>query len=389
MGRKNRRLTVAYVNRATSGRHYDAGGHGLILRVTPTGSRRWTWRGTVRGRTIELGLGSTTYVSLREARERAFEYRRLSLSGVDPRIHNRASLTFGEAFERVIQIQRRSWKSGSSTEAGWRQTGRSYMATLMDRPVADVQATDVLAVVMPIWFDKHITASRVLRRISTVLKWAVAEGLRSDDPCPAVRAALPRRSGGTSHHRAIHHSELGSALRRIDASPAWPGTRLAIRFLALTAARSGEVRGATWSDLDLEARVWTVPGSKTKTGREHRVPLSRQAIDIVQQAGTLSSARTLVFPGKKAGHPVSRTTIAKLFRGLGLPGTPHGLRSSFRSWAAETDVRREVAELALGHVVRNHVEAAYQRSDLLEQRREVMQAWADLICRDCQLISRP
>lgn len=383
MSRKNRRLTVAYVKRAAPGRHYDAGGHGLILRVTPTGSRRWTWRGTVRGRTIELGLGGTTYVSLREARERAFEYRRLSLSGVDPRIHNQASLTFGEAFERVIRIQRRSWKSGSTTEEGWRQTARSHMATLLDRPVADIQATDVLAVVMPIWSDKHITANRVLRRISAVLKWAVAAGLRSDDPCPAVRAALPRRSQRTTHHRAIHHSELGRALKRIDASPAWPGTRLAISFLALTAARSGEVRGATWSEIDLEARLWTVSGSRTKTGRKHRIPLSGQAIEIVRRARTLSNGRTLVFPGKRAGHPVSRTTIAKLFRGLDLPGTPHGLRSSFRSWAAETDVRREVAEQALGHVVRSQTEAAYQRSDLLEQRREVMQAWADLIRSDC------
>ena len=383
MSRKNRRLTVAYVKRAAPGRHYDAGGHGLILRVTPTGSRRWTWRGTVRGRTIELGLGGTTYVSLREARERAFEYRRLSLSGVDPRVHNQASLTFGEAFERVIRIQRRSWKSGSTTEEGWRQTARSHMATLLDRPVADIQATDVLAVVMPIWSDKHITANRVLRRISAVLKWAVAAGLRSDDPCPAVRAALPRRSQRTTHHRAIHHSELGRALKRIDASPAWPGTRLAISFLALTAARSGEVRGATWSEIDLEARLWTVSGSRTKTGRKHRIPLSGQAIEIVRRARTLSNGRTLVFPGKRAGHPVSRTTIAKLFRGLDLPGTPHGLRSSFRSWAAETDVRREVAEQALGHVVRSQTEAAYQRSDLLEQRREVMQAWADLIRSDC------
>lgn len=383
MSRKNRRLTVAYVKRAAPGRHYDAGGHGLILRVTPTGSRRWTWRGTVRGRTIELGLGSTTYVSLREARERAFEYRRLSLSGVDPRIHNQASLTFGEAFERVIRIQRRSWKGGSTTEEGWRQTARSHMATLLDRPVADIQATDVLAVVMPIWSDKYITANRVLRRISAVLKWAVAAGLRSDDPCPAVRAALPRRSQRTTHHRAIHHSELGRALKRIDASPAWPGTRLAISFLALTAARSAEVRGARWSEIDLEARVWTVSGSRTKTGRKHRVPLSGQAVEIVRRARTLSNGRTLVFPGKRAGHPVSRTTIAKLFRGLDLPGTPHGLRSSFRSWAAETDVRREVAEQALGHVVRSQTEAAYQRSDLLEQRREVMQAWADLIRSDC------
>ena len=383
MSRKNRRLTVAYIKRASPGRHYDAGGHGLILRVTPTGSRRWTWRGTVRGRTIELGLGSTTYVSLREARERAFEYRRLSLSGVDPRIHNQASLTFGEAFERVIRIQRRSWKGGSTTEEGWRQTARSHMATLLDRPVADIQATDVLAVVMPIWSDKYITANRVLRRISAVLKWAVAAGLRSDDPCPAVRAALPRRSQRTTHHRAIHHSELGRALKRIDASPAWPGTRLAISFLALTAARSAEVRGARWSEIDLEARVWTVSGSRTKTGRKHRVPLSGQAVEIVRRARTLSNGRTLVFPGKRAGHPVSRTTIAKLFRGLDLPGTPHGLRSSFRSWAAETDVRREVAEQALGHVVRSQTEAAYQRSDLLEQRREVMQAWADLIRSDC------
>lgn len=379
MGRKNRRLTVAYVKAAAPGRHYDAGGHGLILRVTPAGSRRWTWRGTVRGRTVELGLGSAIYVSLREARERAFEYRRLSVSGIDPRVQNHAGLTFGEAFERVVDIQRRSWKEGSSTEAGWRQTGRDYMSAFANRPVADIRAADMLAVVLPIWLEKNSTADRVLRRISTVLKWAVAEGLRHDDPSPAVRAALPRKNSTTKHRRSIPHAELGGALEQVEKKESWLGIRLAIRFLALTATRSGEVRGATWKELDLERKVWFIPGARTKTGRGHRIPLSGQALDVIRRARPLGSGQGLVFPGKMAGRPIGRTTMAKLFHGLDLPGTPHGLRSSFRSWAAETDVRREVAEQALGHVVRGQVEAAYQRSDLLEQRREVMQAWADHI----------
>lgn len=377
MSRKNRRLTVAYVKTAGPGRHYDASGHGLILRVTSSRSRRWTWRGTVRGRTIELGLGSATYVSLREARERAFEYRRLSLSGIDPRIHARASLTFREAFDRVVEIQRRSWKKGSSTENGWRHTARAYMAPILDRPVADVEATDVLPLVLPIWLEKRATADSVLRRISTVLKWAIAEGLRSDDPCPAVRAALPRQNGRSKHHRSIPHTELRRALELIENARALPGTRLAVRFLALTATRSGEVLGAVWAEADVAARLWTVPGSRTKTRREHRVPLSRQAIHVLEEARSLSGGDGLVFRGQDPCGPVSRTTMSKLFRILDLPGTPHGLRSSFRSWAAETEVRREVAEQALGHVVRSQVEAAYQRSDLLEQRREVMQAWAD------------
>ncbi|MCY3963828.1 MAG: tyrosine-type recombinase/integrase [Acidobacteria bacterium] len=372
-------MTVAYVRAARSGRHYDGGGHGLILRVTPTGAKRWTWRGTVRGRAVELGLGSVRYVTLREARERAFEYRRLSVSGIDPRVKNRAGLSFGEALERVIEIQRRSWKKGSSTEAGWRQTARAYMPALLDRPVADVQASDVLAVVLPIWLEKHATADRVLRRVSTVLKWAVAEGLRDDDPCPPVRAALPRRTGLTRHHRAIPHAELGDALERVQSSRAAVGTKLAVRFLTLTAARTGEVRLARWGEISTEAAVWCIPGPRTKTGRDHRIPLSRQAIEVLERAGTLTGGEGLVFNGQRAGRPVADRTIGKLFRDLDLSGTPHGLRSSFRSWAAETDVRREVAEQALGHVVRNQVEAAYQRSDLLEQRREVMQAWADAV----------
>ena len=172
------------------------------------------------------------------------------------------------------------------------------MAALLERPVAALQATDVLAVVMPIWLEKHTTADRVLRRISTVLKWAVAEGLRRDDPCPAVRAALPRKKSVAKHHRSIPHMELGRALERINDCDASTGTKLVVRLLALTAVRTAEVRLANWDEVDLETDTWVIAGSRTKTAREHRVPLSRQAIEVLEKARPLSGGRSLVFPGR-------------------------------------------------------------------------------------------
>ena len=227
----------------------------------------------------------------------------------------------------------------------------------------------------PLWADKAETARRLKGRISAVLRWAVAQQYRPDDPTAAVAAALPSNNGHRGHFAALAHSDIPAALATIDSSAALPATKLVIRFLALTATRSGEARDATWSEIDTNTATWEIPAARTKTRKLHRVPLSTQALTILAEARQLGHTSDLVFPGP-TGRALTSEALSKLFRGLAISGTPHGLRSSFRSWAAETGVVRELAEAALGHTVRG-VEGAYQRSDLLHPRRPLMQHWAD------------
>ena len=249
------------------------------------------------------------------------------------------------------------------------------------KPVGEVTTADVLAVLTPIWSEKPETARRVRQRIGTVMKWAVAEGYREDDPAgAAISAALPKGNGTkTAHQRALPFAKVGEALAKVRASQAWPATKLAFEFLVLTAARSGEIRGAKWTEVDTEARTWTVPASRTKTGTEHRVPLSPRAVAVLAEARELSDRSGLMFPSPR-GKVLSDNTLSKLLRELGVPGTPHGFRSSFRDWAAEcTDADHAVMELSLGHAVGSQVERAYARSDLFDRRRGLMEAWAEYI----------
>ena len=376
-------LTARFVATATKpGRYREGpGGHGLGLLVTPTGARCWFQRISIRGKVCELGLGGYPLVTLAEARNKAFENRKLARAGGDPlALKRRADVpTFAEAAGRVHAIHLPSWRNARHA-ASWLTCLREYaFPRIGDRPVSDVTAQDVMAVLLPIWHSRAETARRVRQRIGTVMKWAIAEGFRTDNPAgEAIGAALPRNNGngGPRHHRALPYGEVAGALATVRASGAGMSTRLAFEFLVLTAARSGEVRLATWDEIDMDAATWTVPGERMKAGRDHRVPLSDRALAILDEARVLRDATNLAFPGTRRG-PLSDMTLSKLLRDLGIDAVPHGFRSSFRDWAGEcTNFPREVCEAALAHVNPNKVEAAYARSDLFAKRRELMEWWA-------------
>ena len=217
----------------------------------------------------------------------------------------------------------------------------------------------------------------VRQRIGAIMRWAVAQGYREDNPAgEAIGAALPRHSGVKTHHRALPHAQVAGAIEAVRQSGASVSAKLCFEFLVLTACRSGEVRLARWDEFDLEAAIWTVPASRTKAGREHRVPLSTRALEVLAGARGLADGSGLVFPSS-TGRALSNATLSKLLRDLNVDGVPHGFRSSFRDWAAEcSNAPREVCELALAHVNSDRVEAAYRRSDLFERRRKLMGEWA-------------
>ena len=312
-------------------------------------------------------------MTLREAREKALENRRAVHWGHDPR--DAGVPTFEEAVDKVIAIHSPTWKNPSRMAGQWRQTLRDYAYPRIGRKrVSEVATADVLDILKPIWSSKPATARVVRQRIGAVMKWAVAKGYRSDNPAgDAIAAALPRNGNATRHHQALPHGEVSAALDKVRNSGSHAGVRLALEFMVLTATRSNEVRGATWDEIDHD--VWTIPANRMKAKREHRVPLSRRALEILEEARKLHDDGGIVFRGAKGGG-INASMFSGLLRHLGIEGTPHGMRSSFRDWCSETGVAREVAEAALAHVVKNRVEAAYARSDLLDRRREVMQAWA-------------
>ena len=367
----------------TAGAYGDGrGGHGLTLMVDQrTGrlSRYWYQRLRIDGKAVNLGLGSFPVVTLAEARAKALANARAVAAGQDPR-QVAAVPTFRDATDRVVALHSANWKDGGKSAKQWAASLDAYaMPRLGDKRVDRITTADVMAVLMPIWNDKRETARRVRQRLGAVLKWAVAQGYRDDNPAgDAIGAALPKGGQQREHHRALGHADVAGALRTIRETAAWPTTKLAIEYIALTASRSGEVRGAKWCETDLEAKTWTVPADRMKAGKEHRVPLSASALAVLDSAREYEDDTGLVFPSPR-GKALSDGTLTKLMRENEIGAVVHGLRSSFRDWCGESGVDREVAEASLAHVVKNQVEAAYARSDLLERRREVLQKWADYL----------
>ena len=368
---------------AQSGRYAD--GNGLYLHVDPSGARRWVQRLVIHGRSRALGLGSYALVSLAEAREKALANRKAAREGGDPLADRRRSEgipTFEEAVEQVIAIHGEAWRAGK-TPKQWRASLREHVLPhLGGKSVDQVTTADVMTVLLPLWTRKHAMARSVRQRIGTVMRWAIAQGYRSDNPAgDAVTAALPKRPVLVQHRAALPHGEVAAAVAAVQRSAAWVGVKLAFEFLVLTAARSGEARGATWDEVDLVARVWTIPAARMKAQREHRVPLCGRAAGVLREAEQLRGVAArpefagLVFPSVR-GKALDDAAVSKLIRDLGIAAVPHGFRSSFRDWAAEeTDHPREVVEAALAHKVRNQVEAAYARSDLFARRRHLMDDW--------------
>ena len=380
-GRLNARFTATVTK---PGRHGD--GDGLYLLVKPSGAKSWVLRTVVRGRRCDIGFGGYPLVSLVEARAAAFDNRKLARAGGDPlALKRRPDIPiFEEAARTVIAIHKPTWRDGGKSAGQWESSLRQYAFPRLGAKRVDTIATaDVMAVLLPIWTEKAETARRIRQRIGAVMKWAVAQGYRGDNPAgDAIAAALPRTGGTRRHFRAVHHSEVGDVIRVVRGSQASLAARLAFEILVLTAARSGEVRGATWSEIDMDAATWTIPGERMKAGREHRVPLSGRALAVLDEARALDDGSGLVFPASAGHKSMSDSTLSKLLRELSIDAVPHGFRSTFRDWCSEAaHAPREVAEACLAHVVKG-VEGAYARSDLLDRRRKLMDRWAAYLVSD-------
>ncbi|MCY4528884.1 MAG: integrase arm-type DNA-binding domain-containing protein [Chloroflexi bacterium] len=366
------------------GRYSD--GEGLHLFISKIGRKSWVQRITVDGRRRDIGLGGYPKVSLAQARKRTADNREAIGNGRDPVADKRkpSTPTFREAAHVVHEANKPRWRNGSHARA-WIQTlERHAFPKIGNKPIDTISRTDVLTVLTPIWSSRPETARRVRQRMRTIFRWAMANELIETNPAgEAIDGALPSMPKVKAHLRALPYQEVASALHIVDASQTSPASKYCLKFLVLTASRSGEARGATWDEIDLEDASWTIPGSRMKAGMEHRVPLIDQAIDVLMLARQLEDGSGLCFPSPlRPGRMLSDMTLTNILRKSGLAdrATVHGFRTSFKTWTMEqTDTPWAVGEAALAHQLGGSVEQAYARSDLFDRRRALMQQWADYI----------
>jgi integrase len=393
MGRTVNRLSALSAARiARPGMHAD--GQGLYLQVTKSGAKSWIYRFMLRGKAREMGLGSLSLVSLSEARLKANDCRRLRQEGIDPieakrkaqeqaRLDAAMAITFADAAASYIAGHRAAWRNGKHASQ-WTSTLATYADPIFGSiPIQLIDTAMVLKAIEPIWAEKPETAGRVRGRIEAVLDWATARGYRQGENPARWRGhldkLLPARSRlhAVKHHSALPFDELSRflALLRKQRSVA----ARALEFTILTAARTGETIGATWSEIDAKNQTWLIPAARMKSGKAHRIPLSARAFSILKQMQRhRESDGSFLFPGGKSGRPLSNMSMLALLRRMGRDDlTVHGFRSTFRDWAAEcTAFPNEVVEMALAHAVGNKVEAAYRRGDLFDKRRRLMDQWA-------------
>jgi integrase len=374
------KLTARKVETAKPGKFSDGGN--LYLVVSETGARKWVLRFTWRGRAKEMGLGSAASVPLTDAREKAASARRMVAQGLNPideRKRDGGIPTFGEMADDVRETLSAGFRN-EKHKAQWKSTLETYAAPLRAKPVDTIATDDVLAVLKPIWTTKAETASRLRGRIEKVLDAAKAKGFREGENPARWRGhldhLLPRPSKlSRGHHAAMPYEDVAgfvAKLRDREASSA-----LALELCILTAARSGEILGMRWPEIDLDKKLWAVPADRMKAGREHRVPLSPRPIVILRQLEKLKTG-DFVFPGQALNKPLSNMAMEMVLRRMKIEdATVHGFRSSFRDWAGNvSSFSREVVETALAHVIGDKSEQAYRRSDALEKRRKLMEAWA-------------
>jgi integrase len=388
MARSLHRLSALKVDRTkTPGMYADGGG--LYLRVADGGSKQWIYRYVTNGRPRDMGIGPVHVLTLAEAREKAREAAKLRLEGIDPIAAKHAqraaaavaaasAMTFRQCAEGFIKDNEASW-SNYRHRLEWQRSLAAYaFPVLGNLPVAAIDTPLVLKVVKPLWQRVPKTASKVRGRIENVLGWATVHHYRSGDN-PArwqghLEHALPTVAK-SEHHAAMPYAEVPAFLAKLRENTGVPARCL--EFTVLTAARLGEALHATWDEINLDSGIWTVPASRMKGGKEHRVPLSRAALAVLKDMQAIRQS-DYVFPGARDGRPIGKNMPLKLLNKLtGDGATVHGFRSSFRDWAAErTNFPREVAEMALAHAIPDAVEAAYRRGDLFDKRRKLMDAWA-------------
>jgi integrase len=399
MKRHGNKLTAAAVRVATEPGLYGDG-HGLYLQISTFDTKSWVFRYMIEGRARKMGLGPLHTVSLAEARKRAADARLKVLDGLDPvdertaqraakRLEAAKAMTFKQCADSYIKANSSGWKNEKHA-AQWGATfnetkrgKRVYPASTVvinDLPISAIDTGLVRKVLEPIWYETPETASRVRGRIERVLAWATVAGYRSGDN-PArwtghLKELLPAKAkvSAVVHHDAVPYAEMPAFMGGLRTKH---GTSArALEFTIITAVRTGEAIGATWSEIDLGTKVWTIPPERMKAGREHRIPLSDRAIAVLE---TLPREGEYVFAGARESKPLSNMAMLELVRGMrGKGATVHGFRSTFRDWAAETTAYpHEMCEIALAHAVGNKVEAAYRRGDMMEKRRRLMSDWAE------------
>jgi len=406
--RKSKTLTAAKVNgNLEPGKYHDGGGTGLFLRVENNGSRRWLQRITINGKRREIGLGSPPNISLADARELASKNKRLVKDGLDPLAEKRNSkkaLTFAEAVDLYLEVKLGEFRNEKHRNQ-WRSTLDTYAKPTMGTlSLSDIYVQDILQVLKPIWSSKTVTASRLRGRIESVLSWATVSGHREGDNPARWRGNLsellpnPNKVAETNKRPALQLKDVErwwSELTQRDAMGA-----KALQFIMLNASRSGEVRGMTWNELEMESKnstasaTWIIPASRMKAQKEHRVALTSESVALLLSLPRVENC-SLVFPSTK-GKQLSDMTISATMRrmhakdtkhgGEGFidpqmkrPAVPHGLRSTFRDWAAEHGYDRDMAEMQLAHSVGSTTERAYRRTDMVERRRAMMQAWGRFV----------
>lgn len=364
---------------AEPGRYTD--GDGLILNVAPSGTKSWILRVQIKGKRRDIGLGSLKVVSLAEARAKAVDLRCQIARGFDPVAERRKSAdsvpTFRGAALQVYEERKVTWKKGKH-QAQWVNTLEIYaFPVLGDRLVNEIEGPAIRDVLASIWLAKPETARRVRQRIGTVLDWSYAKGYRaSEAPMRSLSKGLPRQPRKDGHFSALPYAQVPHFIARLRERVSV--ARIALEALILTAARSGEIRGARWDEVNLDAGLWSISADRMKMGRVHHVPLAPAAVDVFRRAAVFRAPCTdLVFPGQALVRPMSDGTLTKVLRDFEPNVTVHGFRSTFRDWVAdETNVPSEVAEAALAHTIPNKVEAAYRRTDFLEKRRALMRDWS-------------
>lgn len=389
VGRISKALTALKIKSINDEGKY-ADGNGLYLQVSKWGTKSWLFRYQINKRRREMGLGSVNDVSLSEARKLTEHHRSLLLQGIDPKVRRdidrlalqeRQIWTFDSCANSYIEAHKASW-TNAKHEGQWRNTLKTYASPVIGSiPVEEIDTQSVMRVIEPIWLTKTETASRVRSRIEKVLSWAIARNYR-EQPNPAtwrgnIQELLPSRSSinKEKHHPALPYSEISLFMGELSTKPSV--SALALQFTILTACRTSEVLAASWDEIDLKKAVWTIPGERMKSKRQHRVPLSTPALKVLEQLPKLNG---WLFPSPQFGKHLSNVAMLKVLKGQMNRNdlTVHGFRSTFRDWAAEvSNYPRELAEAALAHVLSDKTEAAYQRGDLLEKRRDLMADWAD------------
>ena len=359
-------------------------GRGLYLVIQPSGAKSWIQRIAIDRTRTDIGLGGYPDVSLAQARERSHEIRAAVAAGHDPRRRERDEMpTFAEVAEMYLKANAPTWRSAKTAATARARLEQYAYPAFGNRRIDRVTQSDVLDVLLPEWAAKPATSHKLRQQVRAVFELAAAhEWIGSNPAGEAIKRALPKIPQQVAHHEALPYADVADALRAVEDCAASLPVRLCFRFLALTAVRSGEARGARWDEIDLDRRVWAIPADRMKSKRIHRVPLSDATLAVLERARPLANKTGLIFPSaRKRGGMLTSFALGDLVkRRCGLAATVHGFRSSFRTWCMEiTDTPWAVGEAALAHTVGNATEQAYARSDLFERRRELVQEWAEYV----------